>query len=225
MGILTRLFNFVNGTTADAEQMDAELNQILSELNGNVDNANIKDNAGIEFSKLTGSPNGVTTAQINDLAVTTAKIADANVTTAKIADDAVDAAKLKDDAAVDANRAVTTNHVRDAAITAPKAKLATYSALLSTLLGISSHNHVTASRYVSTGLDKTTLTPLCAYLEYNGAIPTGSEQIEGINVTILTRTSGDNLVYLGFHFTEDTPATPGHDLTLYTVKLVYIQNA
>lgn len=42
------------------------------------------------------------------------------VTKPAIADDAVGAAELQDDAAVDANRAVTTDHVRDAAVTAPK---------------------------------------------------------------------------------------------------------
>ena len=52
--------------------------------------------------------------------VGTAEIADLAITTAKIADDAVDAAKLKDDGAVDANRAVTTNHIRDAAVTDAK---------------------------------------------------------------------------------------------------------
>lgn len=38
------------------------------------------------------------------------------VQTANIADDAVTADKLKDDALVDANRAVTTNHIRDSAV-------------------------------------------------------------------------------------------------------------
>jgi len=53
-------------------------------------------------------------------AVTTAKILNGNVTTLKIADDAVTAAKLADDASVDANRAVTTNHIRDSAVTTAK---------------------------------------------------------------------------------------------------------
>lgn len=44
----------------------------------------------------------------------------ASIVTADLADDAVDAAKLKDDATVDGNRAVTTNHIRDAAVTAAK---------------------------------------------------------------------------------------------------------
>lgn len=50
----------------------------------------------------------------------TAHLSDSEVTTAKIADDAVTAAKLADDASVDANRAVTTNHIRDSAVTTAK---------------------------------------------------------------------------------------------------------
>lgn len=38
----------------------------------------------------------------------------------RIKDDGVDAAKLKDDATTDANRAVTTNHIRDSAVTTAK---------------------------------------------------------------------------------------------------------
>lgn len=38
------------------------------------------------------------------------------VATVNIADDAVTAAKLRDDASTDANRAVTTNHIRDSAV-------------------------------------------------------------------------------------------------------------
>ncbi len=53
-------------------------------------------------------------------AVATASIQASAVTTAKIADDAVTADKLRDDASVDANRAVTTDHIRDYAITLPK---------------------------------------------------------------------------------------------------------
>lgn len=59
---------------------------------------------------------GVLTAD----AVGTASIQASAVTTAKIADDAVTAAKLADDASVDGNRAVTTDHIRNSAVTAQK---------------------------------------------------------------------------------------------------------
>lgn len=55
-------------------------------------------------------------------AVSTASLQDLAVTTAKLANDSVTADKLKDDASVDANRAVTTNHIRDENVT--RAKLA-----------------------------------------------------------------------------------------------------
>lgn len=49
-----------------------------------------------------------------------AMMADSVVSTAKIVNDAVTADKLADSTSVDANRAVTTNHVRDSAITTAK---------------------------------------------------------------------------------------------------------
>lgn len=43
MGLIARLFNFTAGTTVDSAQVNAEFNQILGLLNGNVDSANLKD--------------------------------------------------------------------------------------------------------------------------------------------------------------------------------------
>ena len=74
--------------------------------------------AAVTTDKL--ASNSVTTAKITDAHVTTAKIADLNVTTAKIAADAVDSTKLKDSASVDADRAVTTDHIRNLAINTSK---------------------------------------------------------------------------------------------------------
>jgi hypothetical protein len=59
---------------------------------------------------------GVLTAS----AVTTASIQTGAVTTDKIATGAVNADKLKNSASVDADRAVTTNHIRDSAVTSGK---------------------------------------------------------------------------------------------------------
>ena len=50
----------------------------------------------------------------------TASIIDSSITTAKIADDAVTAAKLADDASIDANRAVTANHLRNGIVNRDK---------------------------------------------------------------------------------------------------------
>lgn len=58
--------------------------------------------------------------QIKAASIVAGKYGAASIATADIANDAVDATKLKDDAVTDANRAVTTNHIRDAAITTAK---------------------------------------------------------------------------------------------------------
>ena len=50
----------------------------------------------------------------------TAHLSDGEVTTAKIADDAVTAAKLADSASTDGDRAVTTDHIRNSAVTTAK---------------------------------------------------------------------------------------------------------
>lgn len=66
MGLISRLYDFINVTqTADAEQVDAEFNQILGVLNGNIDNSNINTAANIYGSKLADSPNGVPSSKLN----------------------------------------------------------------------------------------------------------------------------------------------------------------
>lgn len=108
--------------TTDAIQDTAVTSDKLSH-SSSVDNEravttdHIRD-AAIHSTKL--AANSVTTAKITDANVTTAKIADLNVTTAKIAADAVDSTKLKDSVSVDADRAVTTDHIRDLAINTSK---------------------------------------------------------------------------------------------------------
>lgn len=98
MGLITRSFDFVNGTLANGDEVDTDLNKIYTEINGNLDDNNVKPSAGIQGSKLAAGSVGTT----------------------QLTDDSVDNNKLKDDAAVDANRAVTTNHIRDAAVATTK---------------------------------------------------------------------------------------------------------
>lgn len=62
----------------------------------------------------------VGTDHLVDGAVTATKILDGNVGTAELADDAVTAVKLQSDATSDANRAVTTDHIKDNAVTMNK---------------------------------------------------------------------------------------------------------
>lgn len=62
--------------------------------------------------------------------VPTEALQDDCVTIDKIADDAVGADQLRDDAVTDANRAVTTNHIRDSAITLAKIAAAVQATLV-----------------------------------------------------------------------------------------------
>lgn len=61
-------------------------------------------------------------------------VAGARVPTDRIEDDAVTADKLRDDAAVDGNRAVTTNHIRDVAVTKGKVAAGTLTKAQTALL-------------------------------------------------------------------------------------------
>lgn len=74
-------------------------------------------NSCVDGSTLEFSSNQI---RVKDLGITGAKIATGTITYDKLANDAVTADKLRDDASVDANRAVTTNHIRDSAITTAK---------------------------------------------------------------------------------------------------------
>lgn len=96
MGTVTKPFTFASGATIYANAFNEDFDTLYNEFNGNIDNSNIKAGAGIEGSKIASSPNGIGTNQINDNAVT--------------------AAKLRSSATVDADRAVTSDHVRDNAI-------------------------------------------------------------------------------------------------------------
>jgi hypothetical protein len=61
-----------DGENADASDVASPLNTIVSEFNGNIDNANIKSGAAIATSKL-ASDAGIATGMIADAAVTVAK--------------------------------------------------------------------------------------------------------------------------------------------------------
>lgn len=90
-----------------------------------VETVKIKDGA-VTSEKLASSAVGTT--GLVDGSVSTAKLADDAVTTPKIAANAVDGAKLLSDPTVDANRAVSSNHIKNGAITAEKLAAASISA-------------------------------------------------------------------------------------------------
>jgi hypothetical protein len=62
-----------DGETADASDISSPINTIVSEFNGNIDNANIKTGAAIATSKL-ASDEGIVAGMISDAAVTPEKL-------------------------------------------------------------------------------------------------------------------------------------------------------
>lgn len=89
----------------------------LSLTNASVTTAKLANSAVTTAKIGTGQ---VTSGSIADGTIQTADIAAAQITNALIANDAVDATKLKDDPTTDANRSVTTDHIRDGAVTSNK---------------------------------------------------------------------------------------------------------
>ncbi len=80
-GTVSRLYDFEPNTKAQADQVDAELNNIISTINGNLDTSNLAIGA---FG----------TSNIKNYSITTIKLVTDSVTTAKIADGAVTPSKL-----------------------------------------------------------------------------------------------------------------------------------
>lgn len=74
MGLIN-VTNITDGTTADAADVNSQVNTIVSEFNGNIENANIKSGAAIATSKL-ATDAGISTGMIADGAVTYAKVPD-----------------------------------------------------------------------------------------------------------------------------------------------------
>lgn len=63
------------GCTLDCPDLAAIQNAITGQMNGNVTDINVATNAAIKGSKIAAAPNGVPTAQLNDLSVTIPKLA------------------------------------------------------------------------------------------------------------------------------------------------------
>lgn len=56
MGLISRIYTFVNGTSANATEVNAEFDTIHTAINGNLDNNNIAPSANIAASKLASIP-------------------------------------------------------------------------------------------------------------------------------------------------------------------------
>lgn len=112
--------NLVNDTVADALEVMANFNAVATQVNGNIEAANLASNA-ITNAKI--ADDAVDTAEIADEAVESAQIAPTAVTEAKIANGAVTENKLGNLAVTVgklANDAVETAKIKDANVTAAK---------------------------------------------------------------------------------------------------------
>lgn len=69
------------GETLTASQLNATVQAFTAQINGNLDDSNVKATANIKGSKLASAPNGVPTSAINDGAVTSLKVLDGDLTT------------------------------------------------------------------------------------------------------------------------------------------------
>lgn len=99
MGLVSLPNSLTDGTVARGSEVRANDDAIVAEVNGGLTDVNIATGAAISGSKISN-------------------VAGSRVPGDRIEDDAVDSTKLKDDAAVDANRAVTANHIRNDAVIA-----------------------------------------------------------------------------------------------------------
>lgn len=72
MGKVTRVYSFASGGIIQATQLNALFDTIYTEFNGNIDDANIKENADINASKLLN-------ASITNLQLSNGLIADSNL--------------------------------------------------------------------------------------------------------------------------------------------------
>lgn len=125
-----KLYSYIAGTsTPQATYTDqgggtANANPVVLDANGEAD---VWLDPELSYKFVLKDSDDATQWTVDDVigvltpdAVNTAAIQDDAVTTAKLADDSVTADILADSTSVDGDRAVTTNHIRDAAITPRK---------------------------------------------------------------------------------------------------------
>ncbi len=108
----------------DWEDVEANDRELRDEINGGLDNSNLSASAAIAHSKLaSGTAGQLLVANASGVITSTTVSGDvtiSNTGVTTIGDDKVTNTQLKDSASVDADRAVTTNHIRNDAVTGPK---------------------------------------------------------------------------------------------------------
>jgi hypothetical protein len=94
MSHINRLYTFVNGQVADADQVNGEFNQLINKANSLDDDVTVLKN-----SLLNG---GITTDKIANYAITNEKLAGGSITESKIANGAITTICMADGAVTNA---------------------------------------------------------------------------------------------------------------------------
>lgn len=136
------------------------------------------------------SPVTVVTGTVNSIK----NIVSGQASTADIADDAITAAKLRDDASTDANRAVTTNHIRNGAVTS--AKLDTNITVSGTMTSTTASATTVEAQNLSLNAGYGSIAPVfgCrAWVNFNGTAASnlsGTYSQSGTTVTVTATSHG-----------------------------------
>jgi len=199
MALVSLPNNLVDGTTAYGSQVKANDDAIVAQVNGGLEDVNIKPAAAISGSKISN-------------------VAGNRIPTDRIENDAIDATKLADHASVDAQRAVTTDHVRDGAVIAAKIGAA---AVIQSKVKLDFRDYSPGgvlpagnTNSLSTGL--TTAQGLPVYLEYRYAGAPLADHARCIgNIFLNTATSTYHIIIANTH-------TAGINLAGLTLRMWFI---
>ena len=72
------------GEVLTATDLNADFAALTGQINGNLEDTNLKASAAIKGTKLADAPNGIPTSKINDSAVTSAKVQDGSLVSADL---------------------------------------------------------------------------------------------------------------------------------------------
>lgn len=120
----------------DWEDVEANDRELRDEINGGLDNSNLSASAAIAHSKLaSGTAGQLLIANASGVITSTTVSGDvtiSNTGVTTIGNDKVTADQLKDSVSTDGDRAVTSNHIRDGAVTNAKITWPAWAAYAST---------------------------------------------------------------------------------------------